>query len=118
MDKDLKIFSVEGFLEQGNYPDTLSGGTLKVVMRDYARLHVDEALKQQAAKNKRSSITPIVNQFGTVLEKGLNKREYFAGLLLQGICSNQSLGGKNANLVSVSIALADELLKQLDKNEQ
>jgi hypothetical protein len=56
--------------------------------------------------------------------QGLTKREYFAGLVLQGICSNESWT-KAANIpddwdeyrervCKSSIDLADELLKQLN----
>jgi len=49
---------------------------------------------------------------------GLTKREYFAGLAMQGICSAiyNSEGEKpvnDLNLVNESIRIADELLKQL-----
>jgi hypothetical protein len=46
---------------------------------------------------------------------GLTKREYFAGLAMQGIMTNVSypLGIKTEIVASKSIELADELLKQL-----
>lgn len=51
---------------------------------------------------------------------GLTKREYFAGLAMQGICAgpinSQTIG---AELISkAAIAIADELLKQLDTSNQ
>jgi len=58
-----------------------------------------------------------------VIRKGLTKREYFAGLAMQGLCSNNEWS-KNLTtddwdsykerLISGSVELADELLKQLD----
>lgn len=59
------------------------------------------------------------NQTGT----GLTKREYFAGLALQGLLGNPALNNLNLNpkdnmkdtvMVEYSIRMADELLKQLD----
>ncbi len=50
------------------------------------------------------------------IEQGLTKREYFAGLAMQGICSNPSLESYSLQeKVQSSIAWADELLKQLEK---
>jgi len=51
--------------------------------------------------------------------EGLTKREYFAGLAMQGLLSNQMITTpNNANsklIIDFSINLADELLKQLDQ---
>ena len=41
-----KISTAEEFLEQENYPDSLSGGTLHYVMIEFAKLHVEAALKE------------------------------------------------------------------------
>ena len=38
--------TVEEFLEQEYYPDSLSGGTLHYVMIEFAKLHVEAALKE------------------------------------------------------------------------
>jgi len=52
---------------------------------------------------------------------GLNKREYFAGLALQGLLASRSIAEQDTDdkatvlYVRTSIALADELLKQLEK---
>ena len=49
---------------------------------------------------------------------GLTKREYFAGLALQGTCSNQeflkNLNGDPNLVIKACIEIADELLKQLE----
>ena len=37
------------FLENNNLPETLSGGTLKWVMIEFAKLHVEAALKSAAS---------------------------------------------------------------------
>jgi hypothetical protein len=76
-------------------------------------------------KNGEQPITPCIIKgkqgFGsqpTISDKevyGLTKREYFAGLAMQGIMTNVSypLGIKTEIVASKSIELADELLKQL-----
>ncbi len=76
-------------------------------------------------KNGKEPITPCTIQgrqgWGdkpTISDRevyGLTKREYFAGLAMQGIMTNVSypLGIKAEIVASKSIELADELLKQL-----
>lgn len=46
------------------------------------------------------------------LQEGLTKREYFAGLAMQGILANGSANG-NEWICVRSLNLADELIKQL-----
>lgn len=48
-----------------------------------------------------------------IVTTGLTKREYFAGLALQGLISSNS-GQTYEYLVTRSIKAADELLKQLE----
>jgi len=51
---------------------------------------------------------------------GLTKREYFAGLALQGFCSNQEFMSNLGKIELISrfcIEIAEELLKQLEENE-
>jgi len=48
---------------------------------------------------------------------GLTKREYFAGLAMQGMCSFHGTFGQGNNLLAVaerSVMMADELLNQLN----
>ena len=45
---------------------------------------------------------------------GLTKREYFAGLALQGLMANDN-SCSISHIVEMSIKAADELLKQLEK---
>ena len=53
------------------------------------------------------------------LQEGLTKREYFAGLAMQGLLasrkdlSSHSITSYKSNYSKASIELADELLKQL-----
>jgi len=50
------------------------------------------------------------------LQIGLTKREYFAGLAMQGMFSQHSFILKDTTeLATIAIKCADELLKQLDK---
>ena len=83
-------------------------------------------------KNSDKPINPIVQeenigQGGKILmctEYGLTKREYYAGLALQGLISSftekASYGGWGTEMeatIKCAIDYADELLKQLE-NEQ
>jgi hypothetical protein len=45
--------------------------------------------------------------------KGLTKREYFAGLAMQGLLSNRR--ANPAVMAEAAVAYADALLKELDK---
>jgi len=62
---------------------------------------------------------PISTYDGRVREWGLSKREYFAGLALQGICVNT---GRNSfefentlQIADKAVELADALIKELEK---
>ena len=46
------IQTVEEFLENRNLPESLSGGTLKYTMIEFATIHVNEALKQASEQAK------------------------------------------------------------------
>jgi predicted oxidoreductase (fatty acid repression mutant protein) len=49
---------------------------------------------------------------------GLTKREYFAGLAMQGICANVQHWSRNTDdIMRASIRMADELLKELKKQQ-
>ena len=50
--------TAEEFLEQENYPESLSGGTLHYVMREFAKLHVEA---QQKAIIKNINLEDIIN---------------------------------------------------------
>ena len=63
-------------------------------------------------KNSEKSIYPIERLEN---EKGLTKREYFAGLAMQGIVSNSKLIYYKSESCKIAIELADELLKQLEQ---
>lgn len=54
----------------------------------------------------------IVNQNPDKEPLGLTKREYFAGLALQGIITN---GSRYNDFAKTAVELADKLLAELDK---
>ena len=78
-------------------------------------------------ENKDRPVMPILEIAFTEDTKGLTKREYFAGLAMQGILANhwcqndfndfkgtiEALGQNE--VAKQSILMADELLKALDK---
>lgn len=52
------------------------------------------------------------------IQIGLTKREYFAGLAMQGMLANVDAECRtHAEIIKISIDLTDELLKQLDSHE-
>jgi hypothetical protein len=65
-------------------------------------------------KEPINPVNPIKFEDGSGSYNGLTKREFFAGLAMQGILSNEKNHATNSHLVYVSIAIADELLKQLN----
>lgn len=52
------------------------------------------------------------NEIETVTFPGLSKREYFAGLAMQGLINNVN---SDKFIAEAAVKLADELLKQLEK---
>ena len=48
-------------------------------------------------------------------QKGLTKREHFAGLAMQGLLAKEGVWSSDEILAQRSIEIADELLKQLEK---
>jgi hypothetical protein len=48
-------------------------------------------------------------------QKGLTKREYFAGLAMQGMLSNPETYGDREIMMQVAVENADALLKELHK---
>ena len=51
----------------------------------------------------------------TYLQKGLTKREYFAGLAMQGLLSGRTEHENPMIDVKLAVEMADELLKALEK---
>ena len=48
-------------------------------------------------------------------QAGLNKREYFAGLAMQGMLANPETYGDREIMMQEAVKNADELLKALEK---
>jgi hypothetical protein len=71
-------------------------------------------------KNGENGAFPMVEKDG-IMQEGLTKREYFAGLALQGMLANSSLcktittTDEIETLCNASILFSDELLKKLEK---
>lgn len=51
-----------------------------------------------------------------LMQEGLTKREYFAGLAMQGMMASKFWGEFSANgMASIALEQADALLKELEK---
>lgn len=48
---------------------------------------------------------------------GLTKREYFAAMAMQGLLANRTTAHSAEKIITASLAVADELLKQLEKHK-
>ena len=71
-------------------------------------------------KNADKPINPIPEHFDKYQNEniGLTKREYFAGLAMQGILANSSLNNlKEETVAEISVLCADKLLKQLENTK-
>lgn len=65
-------------------------------------------------KNSESNAFPLTDE--NVCFLGLTKREYFAGLAMQGLlAAHGNSGAHRPRLAKDCIEIADELLKQLEK---
>ncbi len=47
---------------------------------------------------------------------GLSKREYFAAMAMQGLCADSSMT-KSQSIASLSVACADALIEELNKQQ-
>lgn len=65
-------------------------------------------------KNSEKQVYPLQNHNGTILQAGLTKREYFAGLAMQGIINQTGIFNSTEDVCKKSVRIADELLKQLE----
>ena len=82
--------------------------------------------KRDKMKNEDKPINPIPEHFDKYQNEniGLTKREYFAGLAMQGLISSftekASYGGWGTEMketIKCAIDYADELLKQLENSK-
>jgi hypothetical protein len=70
------------------------------------------------AKRMTNPVEPAFNYNDDYPEEGLNKREYFAVMAMQGILANSSDGlvGWNYEIISKhSVIVADALIAELNK---
>ena len=67
-------------------------------------------------ENSNKPINPILDMNQNLSNLiGLTKREYFAGLAMQGLLANDSHAYlKNDDVAEWAVKIADELLKQLE----
>lgn len=68
-------------------------------------------------KNADNPINPIPEHFDKYQNEniGLTKREYFAGLAMQGMLANSSLNNlKEETVAEISVLCADKLLENLE----
>lgn len=70
--------------------------------------------QMKSEQNSNSGTFPSGDHRGVQPEYGLSKREYFAGLALQGILSSNEFAHIHS-ACNRAITIADELLKQLSE---
>jgi hypothetical protein len=58
----------------------------------------------------------VENEDAIEIDPGLTKREYFAGLAMQGMLAEHSLKATEEEFANQSVKLADALLKALEKD--
>ena len=71
-------------------------------------------------KNADEPINPIPEHFDKYQNEniGLTKREYFAGLAMQGMLANSSLNNlKEETVAEISVLCADKLLENLENTK-
>lgn len=70
-----------------------------------------------AEQNSKLSAFPFVETNETsCVSNGLSKREYFAGLAMQGLLSAENVNDFDSQILTkASVRIADELLKQLSE---
>lgn len=71
-------------------------------------------------KNADNPINPIPEHFDKYQNEniGLTKREYFAGLAMQGMLANSSLNNlKEETVAEISVLCADKLLENLENTK-
>jgi hypothetical protein len=77
-------------------------------------------MSDQYDKNAVYRITPFpLHQGYTHSYGGLTKREWFAGMALQGLCANSIPGNHHIteNICKESVEMADQILKQLENQK-
>jgi hypothetical protein len=72
-------------------------------------------MEDNKTENKDTGAFSCVDK--TYLQTGLTKREYFAGLAMQGFISNQKNGINFKHLSEAAIQASDALLLELEKKQ-
>ena len=79
---------------------------------------INPVMMQKVGENKFRASKPSDVKKWNIPTEGLTKREYFAGLAMQGMIANTDTYVQDKSVIAkLSIEHADELLKQLE-NEQ
>jgi len=69
-------------------------------------------------ENGKQGAFACVDSQKQYLQEGLTKREYFAGLAMQGMMANQNLTStENDTIAKWSVDMADALLAELEKTK-
>ena len=74
---------------------------------------INPVMMQQVGENEFRASKPSDPKEWNIPTEGLTKREYFAGLAMQGLLASNS-GQTSKYLVKKAIESTDELLKQLE----
>ncbi len=71
-------------------------------------------------KNGKQGAFACVDSQKQYLQEGLTKREYFAGLAMQGwiACQSESFRGEANSVASKAVEYADALLAELEKTKE
>jgi hypothetical protein len=69
-------------------------------------------------ENKEKYVYPITSEVSEGFE-GLTKREYFSGIVLQGILAKEGCNFSSYSMIAdISVKIADELLERLEFSEE
>lgn len=71
--------------------------------------------------NANDTAFPLIeedeNKVQRSVSQGLTKREYFAGLAMQGLCAGLTGNEKVATLAPLAVSIADALISELNKSK-
>jgi hypothetical protein len=81
---------------------------------DVSKLNLNKTIME---KQNVYPITIEDNGNPSVTHLGLTKREYFAGLIIQGLCACPDLAFSRKALAEEAVKQADDLLAELNKSE-
>ncbi len=66
--------------------------------------------------NGNSPISIVFDADGTIVHKGLTKREYFAAMAIQGLLARQTKGSIS-EYADLAVCQADALISELNKQQ-